>query len=97
MKIVYRRNKTMETIKTFEELEKFLNTNKGFSYYIANPLRRKFIKFDKEIIPDLNCYLIESEEQEICEDLYCAVYDRCCDLALRCDGVCSGRRRWWWL
>ena len=55
----------METIKTFEELEKFLNTNKGFSYYIANPLRRKFIKFDKEIIPDLNCYLIESEEQEI--------------------------------
>lgn len=55
----------METIKTFEELEKFLNTNKGFNYYIANPMRRKFIKFDKEFMPDLNCYLIESEEQEI--------------------------------
>lgn len=55
----------MKTISTFTELDEFLNDNKDFCFYIANPMRRKFIKFDKEYMPQLDCYLIKSDEQEI--------------------------------
>jgi hypothetical protein len=41
----------MKTISTFTELDEFLNDNKDFYFYIANPMRRKFIKFDKEYMP----------------------------------------------
>ena len=55
----------MKTISTFTELDEFCENNKGFSYYIANPIRRKFIKYDEEYMPQLDCYLIKSKQDSI--------------------------------
>ena len=55
----------MKTISTFTELDEFCENNKDFSYYIANPMRRKFIKYDEEYMPQLNCYLIKSKQDSI--------------------------------
>lgn len=55
----------MKTISTFTELDEFCENNKDFSYYIANPMRRKFIKFDEEYLPDTSCYLIKSKQDSI--------------------------------
>ena len=55
----------MKTISTFTELDEFCENNKDFSYYIANPMRRKFIKYDEEYLPDTSCYLIKSKQDSI--------------------------------
>lgn len=55
----------MKTISTFTELDEFCEKNKDFSYYIANPIRRKFIKYDEEYLPDTSCYLIKSKQDSI--------------------------------
>lgn len=55
----------MKTISTLTELDEFCKNNKDFSYYIANPMRRKFIKYDEEYLPDTSCYLIKSKQDSI--------------------------------
>ena len=55
----------MKTISTLTELDEFCENNNDFSYYIANPMRRKFIKYDEEYLPDTSCYLIKSKQDSI--------------------------------
>ena len=56
----------LKKISVFEEVKEFMESNEGYSYYIACPPRRYFIRYDNKYMPPMdNFYLIKSDENRI--------------------------------
>lgn len=56
---------SLKTITSYKELDDFIENNEGFNFYIANPYRMIFLKYDKEHMPSSECYYIKSDEDRI--------------------------------